>query len=143
MSRRFWKPCSLMIYDHHLKTGRRQEFVDITALVEADLKAASASEGLCVVFVTHTTAALTINENADSAVPQDMLSKLAQLVPENENYRHLEGNSDAHILSTLIGCSLTIPVQLGKLVLGTWQGIFFVEFDGPRQRCFKVKLLAG
>ncbi len=132
-----------MIFDHQLKTGRRQELVDITELIEADLAAASFGEGLCVVFVTHTTAALTINENADPDVPRDMLVKLAQLVPENDNYRHLEGNSDAHILSTLIGCSLTIPVQQGKLVLGTWQGIFFVELDGPRQRRFKVKLLAG
>ncbi|MEA1922711.1 MAG: secondary thiamine-phosphate synthase enzyme YjbQ [Pseudomonadota bacterium] len=132
-----------MIFDHQLQTGRRQELVDITELVEADLVAASLSEGLCVVFVTHTTAALTINENADPDVCRDMLLKLTQLVPENDNYRHLEGNSDAHILSTLIGCSLTIPVQQGRLVLGTWQGIFFVELDGPRQRRFKVKLMAG
>ncbi len=132
-----------MIFGHQLKTNNRQELVNITELVEADLKVAALGEGLCVVFVTHTTAALTINENADPAVPQDMLSKLAQMVPENDNYRHLEGNSDAHILSTLIGSSLTIPVQQDKLVLGTWQGIFFVELDGPRQRCFKVKLLAG
>ena len=132
-----------MIFNHNLKTGRRQELVDITALVESDLKNSGMGEGLCVVFVTHTTAALTINENADPAVPYDMLSKLAKMVPENDNYRHLEGNSDAHILSTLIGCSLSIPVEQGKLVLGTWQGIFFVELDGPRQRHFKVKLLVG
>ena len=131
-----------MIFDHQLKTDRRQDLIDITALVETDLKEASVGEGLCVVFVTHTTAALTINENADPDVPRDMLVKLTQLVPENDNYRHLEGNSDAHILSTLIGCSLTIPVEHGKLVLGTWQGIFFVELDGPRQRRFKVKLQA-
>lgn len=132
-----------MIFNHNLKTGRRQELVDITALVESDLKNSGMGEGLCVVFVTHTTAALTINENADPAVPYDMLSKLAKMVPENDNYRHLEGNSDAHILSTLIGCSLSLPVEQGKLVLGTWQGIFFVELDGPRQRHFKVKLLVG
>ena len=131
-----------MIFDHQLKTDRRQDLIDITALVEADLEEASVDAGLCVVFVTHTTAALTINENADPDVPRDMLVKLTQLVPENDNYRHLEGNSDAHILSTLIGCSLTIPVEHGKLVLGTWQGIFFVELDGPRQRRFKVKLQA-
>ncbi len=132
-----------MIFEHNLKTGGRQELVDITALIEGNLKNSGMGEGLCVVFVTHTTAALTINENADPAVPYDMLSKLAKMVPENENYRHLEGNSDAHILSTLIGCSLSIPVEQGKLVLGTWQGIFFVELDGPRQRHFKVKLLVG
>ena len=132
-----------MIFEHNLKTGGRQELVDITALIEGNLKNSGMGEGLCVVFVTHTTAALTINENADPAVPYDMLSKLAKMVPENENYRHLEGNSDAHILSTLIGCSLSLPVEQGKLVLGTWQGIFFVELDGPRQRHFKVKLLVG
>ena len=132
-----------MIFEHNLKTGRRRELVDISAVVEADLKNSGMIDGLCVVFVTHTTAALTINENADPAVPYDMLSKLAQMVPENENYRHLEGNSDAHILSTLIGCSLSIPVEQGKLLLGTWQGIFFVELDGPRSRRFKVKLLVG
>ena len=132
-----------MIFDHQLKTGQRQGLIDITALVDADLEGASVDAGLCVVFVTHTTAALTINENADPDVPRDMLVKLTQLVPENDNYQHLEGNSDAHILSTLIGCSLTIPVENGKLVLGTWQGIFFVELDGPRQRRFKVKLQAG
>ena len=132
-----------MIFEHHLKTGRRQEMLDITAEVEAGLKDSGMGDGLCIVFVVHTTAALTINENADPAVPYDMLSKLARMVPEKENYRHLEGNSDAHILSTLIGCSLCIPVVQGKLVLGTWQGIFFVELDGPRQRSFKVKLLAG
>lgn len=132
-----------MIFEHNLKTGRRQELVDITALVEGDLKSSGVVDGLCIVFVIHTTAALTINENADPAVPYDMLSKLSQMVPENENYRHLEGNSDAHILSTLIGSSLSIPVVQGRLVLGTWQGIFLVELDGPRQRNFKVKLLAG
>ncbi len=132
-----------MIFEHHLKTGRRQEMLDITAEVEVGLKDSGMGDGLCIVFVVHTTAALTINENADPAVPYDMLSKLARMVPEKENYRHLEGNSDAHILSTLIGCSLCIPVVQGKLVLGTWQGIFFVELDGPRQRSFKVKLLAG
>ena len=132
-----------MIFDHKLSTSRRQEFIDITTVVETDLKVENFTEGVCVIFVTHTTAALTINENADPDVPRDMLGKLRQLVPENENYRHLEGNSDAHILSTLIGCSLNIPVQDGRLVLGTWQGIFFVELDGPRKRNFKVKLLAG
>ena len=115
-----------MIFEYHLKTCRRQEIIDITSEVVADLKSSGIVDGLCVVFVTHTTAALTVNENADPAVPYDMLSKLAQMVPVNEPYRHLEGNSDAHILSTLIGCSLcSIPVAQGRLILGTWQGIFF------------------
>jgi len=132
-----------MIFDHNIATRRRQEMIDITNLVTADLEAKNFKDGLCIVFVTHTTAALTINENADPDVPRDMLAKLTQLVPENDGYHHLEGNSDAHILSTLIGCSLNIPVVNGKMILGIWQGLFFVELDGPRQRRFKVKLLAG
>ncbi len=132
-----------MVFDHKLSTSKRQELIDITTLVESNLKVENFSEGLCVIFITHTTAAVTINENADPDVPRDMLSKLKQLVPEKENYHHLEGNSDAHILSTLIGCSLSIPIHEGKLLLGTWQGIYFAELDGPRERRFKVKLLAG
>ena len=132
-----------MIFDHSLKTSRRQEMIDITNLIESDLKVEKFSQGLCTIFMTHTTAAVTINENADPDVVRDMLAKFKQLVPENDGYRHLEGNSNAHILSTLIGCSLTIPVDNGKLILGTWQGIYFVELDGPRNRKFKVKLLAG
>ena len=132
-----------MIFDHKISTRKRQEMIDISHLVAANLKTANINSGLCVVFVTHTTAALTINENADPDVPRDMLTKLQQLVPENDGYHHREGNSDAHILSTLIGCSLNIPVENGRMVLGTWQGIYFVELDGPRQRNFKVKLLAG
>ena len=132
-----------MIFDHKITTRKRQEMIDISRVVNDDLKTAKLSSGLCVVFVTHTTAALTINENADPDVPRDMLAKLRQLVPENDGYRHLEGNSDAHILSTLIGCSLNIPVEHGKMILGTWQGLYFVELDGPRQRHFKVKLLTG
>ena len=132
-----------MIFDHQIATRKRQEMIDISHIVGDDLKTANLNSGLCTIFVTHTTAALTINENADPDVPRDMLTKLRQLVPENDGYHHLEGNSDAHILSTLIGCSLNIPVENSKLILGTWQGIYFIELDGPRQRHFKVKLLAG
>ena len=132
-----------MIFTHQLETRRRQEMVDITGSVAADLKQAGISDGLCTVFVVHTTAAVTINENADPTVPRDIMGKLRQLVPENDGYRHLEGNSDAHILSSLLGPSLVIPVEQGRLTLGTWQGIFFVELDGPRRRTFKVKLMAG
>jgi len=132
-----------MIFKHRLKTGRRQEMVDISAVVKDDVRHSGIQDGLCTVFVTHTTAALTINENADPAVVRDLLTKFRQLAPENDGYQHLEGNSDAHILSTLIGPSLTIPVTQGELVLGTWQGLYFVELDGPRLRSFVVKLLAG
>ena len=132
-----------MIFTHHLDSHRRQELIDVTGVVVADLERSGISDGLCAVFACHTTAAVTINENADHSVPRDMLGKLRQLVPENDGYRHLEGNSDAHILSTLVGPSLVIPVEQGRLTLGTWQGIFFAEFDGPRRRTFKVKLLNG
>jgi secondary thiamine-phosphate synthase enzyme len=132
-----------MIFTHQLETRSRQELVDISATVAADLSRSGISEGLCTVFVVHTTAAVTINENADPTVPTDILRKLRQLVPENDGYRHLEGNSDAHILSSLLGPSLLVPIEQGRLTLGTWQGIYFVELDGPRRRSFKVKLLAG
>ena len=132
-----------MIFTHQLETRSRQELVDISATVAADLSRSGISEGLCTVFVVHTTAAVTINENADPTVPGDILRKLRQLVPENDGYRHLEGNSDAHILSSLLGPSLLVPIEQGRLTLGTWQGIYFVELDGPRRRSFKVKLLAG
>ncbi len=133
----------MKIFTHNLETRQRQELVDITGAVASDLSRTGISEGLCVVFACHTTAAVTINENADPSVPVDIVGKLRQLVPANDGYRHLEGNSDAHILSTLIGPSLVIPVAQGRLTLGTWQGIFFVELDGPRRRTYKVKLLAG
>ena len=132
-----------MLFNHTIKTGQRQEMIDITGLVAADIKSTDLSDGLCVVFVTHTTAALTVNENADPDVVRDLLRKFKQLAPENDGYRHLEGNSDAHILSSLIGSSLNIPVADGKLTLGTWQGLYFVELDGPRQRQFKVKLITA
>ncbi len=132
-----------MIFDQKLTTHKRQEMINITSTVADDIATGKLENGLCVIFITHTTAAVTVNENADPDVPRDMLNKFRQLVPEGDGYRHLEGNSDAHILSTLIGCSLTIPVVNGQMILGTWQGIYFVELDGPRQRRFKVKLLAG
>ncbi len=132
-----------MIFDHKITTHKRQEMLDITQIVADDIASGKLVNGLCVIFITHTTAAVTINENADPDVTRDMLKKFRQLVPEGDGYRHLEGNSDAHILSTLIGCSLSIPVVNGQMVLGTWQGIYFVELDGPRQRHCKVKLLKG
>jgi secondary thiamine-phosphate synthase enzyme len=93
------------------------------------------------VYVPHTTAAVTINENADSSVKRDIISKLSQLIPENDNYTHLEGNSDAHVKSSLVGVNVVIPVDSGDLVLGTWQGIYFCEFDGPRTRKFVVQIV--
>ncbi len=132
-----------MIFAHRIRTGSRREFVEITEQVQADIVAAGIDEGLCLVFVTHTTAAVTINENADPTVPRDILDKLARLVPPDDGYHHLEGNSDAHIQSSLFGASLTLPVTGGRPVLGTWQGIFLVELDGPRTRTVQVKVMAG
>ena len=115
--------------------------IDITARVQTAVSESKVKDGLCLVFVPHTTAAVTINENADPDVKADILKKLAELVPENDNYAHSEGNSDAHVKSSLVGCSETIAIQNGKLVLGTWQGIIFCEFDGPRNRKALVKTI--
>lgn len=122
-------------------TGRRQ-LLDITSQVSTVLKKSGIAEGLCIVFTPHTTAAITINENADPDVQSDILGKLASVFPQQDNYRHAEGNSDAHVKSSLIGCSEMIIVSGGELQLGTWQGIYFCEFDGPRRREFLIKLMA-
>jgi secondary thiamine-phosphate synthase enzyme len=128
----------------NVRTQARNEIVDITAQVRRAVREAGATEGLCVVFVPHTTAGVTINENADPDVKRDMVAKLSAMVPEEENYyRHGEGNSDAHVKTALVGPSITIIVEGGELVLGTWQGIYFCEFDGPRQRECHVKVVKG
>ena len=121
-------------------TKAREELIDITRTVEEDVRSSGIKEGLCVVYVPHTTAAVTVNEHADPDVRQDILKQLKVLVPKDCDYSHLEGNSDAHIKSSLIGASQAIPVNEGRLVLGTWQGVFFCEFDGPRSRSFYVTL---
>ncbi len=115
-------------------TQTRIEFIDITAEVNRAIRAEGLTEGLCHVFVPHTTAALTINENADPDVTRDVLGVLDRLVPRSGDYRHVEGNSDAHAKASLLGASLTVPVAAGRLVLGTWQAVYFCEFDGPRHR---------
>jgi len=123
-----------------LRTKAREELIDITRTVEEDVSFSGIKEGLCVVYVPHTTAAVTINEDADPSVREDILRQLKNLAPRKGEYSHLEGNSDAHIKSSLLGASQTIPVHEGRLVLGTWQGVFFCEFDGPRDRRFYVTL---
>jgi len=118
-------------------TRTRIEFVNITSLVEEALRKEDVSEGVCHVFVPHTTAGVTINENADPDVTRDILTTLSRLVPyspESGDYRHAEGNSDAHVKASLMGFSATLPVADGRLVLGTWQAVYFAEFDGPRRR---------
>lgn len=124
-----------------VKTSQQTEFVDITDQVQAAVSESGMKNGLCMVFVPHTTAAVTINESADPAVRSDIVRVLNSMVPWEADYRHLEGNSPAHIKSTLVGASEMIAVENGKLVLGTWQGIFFCEFDGPRNRKVRITLI--
>jgi secondary thiamine-phosphate synthase enzyme len=117
-----------------VKTSKRNEIIDITSIVEDAVAKSKVKVGICTVFCPHTTAALTINENADPNVKHDILAKLSRMIPEHENYSNSEGNSDAHIKASLVGNSVSVIVEDGKLMLGTWQGIMFCEFDGPRSR---------
>jgi secondary thiamine-phosphate synthase enzyme len=118
-----------------VRSHEREQLVEFTEEVRRRLKASGAREGICVLYVQHTTAGLTINENADPDVPRDMLHALRTLIPQHGmNFRHNEENSDAHIKATLTGSSLTIPFHDGELILGRWQGIFLCEFDGARER---------
>ena len=117
-----------------VSTGSRTELVDITSEVQRAVRESGVSEGVCHVYVPHTTAGVTINENADPSVRQDILTELNKIVPFDDNYRHLEGNAAAHIKASLVGSSESILVEGGRLLLGTWQGVFFCEFDGPRSR---------
>ncbi len=126
-----------------LRTNARCQLLDITADVQRAIQECGFKDGLVTVFVPHTTAGLTINENADPSVLVDLLENLERLVPHHGNYRHSEGNSDAHCKASMMGSSLSIAVQDSKLVLGTWQGIYFCEFDGPRSRKFQVLSLPG
>ena len=124
-----------------VKTTSRTEFVDITADVENLVRSAGLKDGLCLLYVPHTTAAVTINESADPSVKADVLMVLNDIIPWEAAYRHLEGNSPAHIKSSLVGASELIAIEKGRLALGTWQGIFFCEFDGPRSRKVHVRLM--
>jgi secondary thiamine-phosphate synthase enzyme len=124
-------------------TRSRTEFVDITGEVSGAVSKSGVREGMAYIYCPHTTAAITINENADPSVKRDVLNHLAGLVPVDGDFHHAEGNSDAHIKSILTGACQPIPVSEGRLVLGTWQGIFFCEFDGPRRRRVLVKVMAG
>ncbi|MBA3065364.1 secondary thiamine-phosphate synthase enzyme YjbQ [bacterium] len=123
-----------------IKTHQRTELVDITESVAGAVKSSSVKEGTAYVFVPHTTAAVTINENADPDVKRDILMEMNKVIPFEGGYRHAEGNSAAHIKSSLFGAGLTVIIGGGKLLLGTWQSIYFCEFDGPRSRSFYVKI---
>ena len=126
-----------------LKSTQKIEFIDISAQVRDHVRASKCGSGMLLVFTPHTTAAVTINENADPAVPHDIGESLKRLVPARDDFRHREGNSPAHIMSSLVGASETMVVNNGELVLGSWQGIFLCEFDGPRQRRVFLKFISG
>jgi len=124
-----------------VKTNSHTEFLEITSEVKEIIKNSKIKNGVCFLYLPHTTASLFINENADPSVSEDIKNLLEKLVPEKGNYQHLEGNAPSHIKSTLLGSSLSIFVEDGNLLLGTWQGIFFAEFDGPRKREVWVKTI--
>lgn len=124
-----------------VQTGGHEELIDITGLVEKIIEKDSVSDGVCFIYTPHTTAAITINENADPAVSRDIVKGLRHLKFEQVDFSHGEGNSPAHLKSSLIGCSETVFIENGRLVLGTWQGIYFCEFDGPRTRKVHVRIM--
>ncbi len=125
-----------------VKTARRTQLVDITGEVARAVAESGIGAGVCHLYVPHTTAGITINENDDPAVPRDIEAALDRLVPQNASYQHWEGNADSHIKSTLTGVSRSVPVEHGRLALGRWQAVFFCEFDGPRERQVRVKIVA-
>ena len=125
-----------------VKSRKQTELIDITAEIQDAVLSADIGQGLCMLYVPHTTAAITINESADPSVKEDILMIIDKIIPWKAGYRHLEGNSPAHIKSTLVGSSELIAIENNRLVLGTWQGIFFCEFDGPRTRKVHVRLIA-
>ena len=124
-----------------VKTKSRTELIDITSPIAEQVKQSGVSDGLCMLYVPHTTGAVTINESADPSVRGDIQMVLNQIVPWEANYKHLEGNSAAHVKATLVGASELVAIENGALVLGTWQGIFFCEFDGPRTRKIHVRIV--
>ncbi|MDA8171982.1 MAG: secondary thiamine-phosphate synthase enzyme YjbQ [Nitrospiraceae bacterium] len=132
-----------MIKYLNVRSRQRNEFIDITGEVERALEDCGIAEGVCYIYVPHTTAGVTINEGADPAVARDIVNNLSRLVPHDLGYFHREGNADAHIKSSLTGVGLHVPVEAGKLTLGTWQSIYFCEFDGPRHRRCVVKIIQG
>jgi secondary thiamine-phosphate synthase enzyme len=124
-----------------VKTQSRTDLIDITSDVQKTVRSSGIADGLCLLYVPHTTAAITINESADPSVKDDLLMILNEIVPWKAKYRHLEGNSPAHVKSTLVGASELVAIENGRLVLGTWQGIFFCEFDGPRNRKLHINIM--
>jgi len=117
-----------------VKTQNNEELTDITAEVQEEISSSGIKDGLCLVYVPHTTAGVTINENADPSVKDDLLMTMKRIIPDSLPFKHLEGNSPAHVKASLVGSSVNLIVKEGQLSLGTWQGVFFCEFDGPRKR---------
>jgi secondary thiamine-phosphate synthase enzyme len=127
-----------------LKTHKRCEFVDITGDINNAVRERGVTDGILLIYCPHTTAGITINENADPSVSKDIIMKTSKVIDKNDaNYLHGEGNSDSHIKSSLVGSSETVIIENGRLVLGTWQGIYFTEFDGPRSRNVFLKIIPG
>jgi len=130
-----------MVSTFSVATRQRTELRDITSEVESKIRSSKLKEGVCFVYVPHTTAGITINENADPTVRSDIVMELNKRIPFEDGYRHLEGNSAAHIKASIMGCCVAIPVENGRPMLGTWQGIYLCEFDGPRTRRVHVKVI--
>ena len=132
------------LFKHNLNINNRQDMINITNIIKEDLRLSKIKEGILVVYCTHTTAGITINENADPDVVKDMIYGLEKVYPTiDKNYKHFEGNSHAHMKSSTIGASQTLIIDNGRLILGTWQDVYFCEFDGPRNRNFYVKIMEG
>jgi len=125
---------------NEVKTKTKEELIDITSRVKEEVSHSGIKNGICHVYIPHTTAGVTINENADPSVKEDILMTMKKLVPDNLPYRHSEGNSPAHVKASLVGSSVNVIIEEGELQLGTWQGIFFCEFDGPRSRRAYIKV---
>ncbi|MES0490349.1 MAG: secondary thiamine-phosphate synthase enzyme YjbQ [Leptospirales bacterium] len=132
-----------MLITKKIKTSSREEILDITGEIQNVIRESSIQNGICLVYIPHTTCAVTINENADSDVKRDILYWLKKHIPQNDDFHHAEGNSDAHIKTLMSGQSVQLIIENSKPILGTWQGIYFCEFDGPRNRNYFVKIING
>lgn len=130
-----------MLLQFDIKTNSRIEMIDITDRVSEHIRKSKISDGLCLVYVPHTTAGITINEGADIDVQRDIIAELNKVIPFSDGYHHSEGNSAAHIKSSIIGASISLIINKGKLILGTWQAVYFCEFDGPRNRKVYIKII--
>lgn len=132
-----------MIYKYPVITRKREEIIDITNLINESIIKSKVKDGICIIYTPHTTVGITINENADPDVKTDIIKFLNQKIPQYDNFKHIEGNSDAHIKASLFGSNQTIIINDSKPLLGTWQGIYFCEFDGPRNRKLIIKIIEG